>query len=85
MVEIDALKITSRVVQNATIPVNDDIEAHLIIEVDGNNQEVLMNDMESIANLLAQFDAGEIFFADDAQQKNELWKLRRRVAENCKT
>jgi glycolate oxidase len=34
--------------------------------------------------LLQQFEAGEIFFADDAQQKNELWKLRRKVAEATK-
>jgi glycolate oxidase len=26
----------------------------------------------------------KFFFADDAQQKNELWKLRRRVAEATK-
>jgi len=43
-----------------------------------------MQDMESIAELLAQFDAGEVYFADDAQQKAELWKLRRRVAEAVK-
>jgi glycolate oxidase len=34
--------------------------------------------------VLEQFDCGEIYFADDAQQKNELWKLRRRVAEAVK-
>ncbi len=84
LVEIDALKITARVVQSSTVVINDDIEAHLIIEVDGNNQDVLMSDMESIANLLEGFDAGEIFFADNAQQKDELWKLRRRVAEIVK-
>ena len=63
---------------------DENIAAHLIVEVDGNNIDVLMNEMESIAELLQQFDAGEIFFADDAQQKNELWKLRRRVAEAVK-
>jgi glycolate oxidase len=31
-----------------------------------------------------KYDIGEIYFADDAQQKNELWKLRRRVAEAVK-
>jgi len=40
--------------------------------------------MEAIAELLTQYDAGEIFFADDAQQKAELWKLRRRAAEAVK-
>ena len=43
-----------------------------------------MNDMEAIATLLTDYEAGEIFFADDAQQKAELWKLRRRVAEAVK-
>lgn len=84
LVEIDALKITASMVDSHAVPVTDDIEAHLIIEVDGNNMEVLMSDMEAISTLLEQFDAGEVFFADDAQQKAELWKLRRRVAEAVK-
>lgn len=84
LVEIDALKITSRFVDNTIIPVTDDIAAHLIIEVDGNHMESLMKEMEAIAELLNDYDAKEIFFADDAQQKAELWKLRKRVAEAVK-
>ncbi|HVZ55086.1 MAG TPA: FAD-linked oxidase C-terminal domain-containing protein [Chitinophagaceae bacterium] len=84
LVEIDALKIVSRLVNSSVVPVSDDQEAHLIIEVDGNHPELLMQEMESIALLLADFDAGEILFADTAQQKEELWKLRRRVAEAVK-
>ncbi len=85
LVEIDALKIVSQFVDSSAVPVDDTIAAHLIIEVDGNNMDVLMSDMEAIAELLTQYEAGEVFFADDAQQKNELWKLRRRVAEAVKT
>src|SRR5687767_9422184 len=84
LVEIDALKIVAAMVDSTAVPVSDDIAAHLLIEVDGNNLDVLMSDMESISELLMQFDAGEIFFADNAQQKAELWKLRRRVAEAVK-
>ncbi|MEP6676344.1 MAG: FAD-linked oxidase C-terminal domain-containing protein [Ferruginibacter sp.] len=84
LVEIDALKIVSAMVQSSVVPVTDDMAAHLIIEVDGNHPEVLMKEMEAIAELLTQYDCGEIFFADDAQQKAELWKLRRRVAEAAK-
>jgi glycolate oxidase len=84
LVEINALKIVSKMVDSTAVPVTDDIEAHLIIEVDGNNMDVLMADMEAIAELLTQFDCGDVFFADDAQQKAELWKLRRRVAEAVK-
>jgi glycolate oxidase len=85
LMEIDSIKIVSQMVDSTAIPVGDDIAAHLIIEVDGNNMDVLMSDMEAIAEVLTQYDAGEIFFADDAQQKTELWKLRRRVAEAVKS
>jgi glycolate oxidase len=84
LVEINALKIVSRFVDSAVVPVTDDMEAHLIIEVDGNHMETLMSEMEAIAELLLQFECGDVFFADDAQQKAELWKLRRRVAEAVK-
>lgn len=84
LVEIDALNIVSRFVESTTVPVTADTAAHLIIEVDGNNMEMLVAEMEAISNLLQQYDIGEIYFADDAQQKAELWKLRRRVAEAVK-
>ena len=84
LVEINALKIVSAFVDSSAIPVTDDIEAHLIIEVDGNNMEVLMSEMEAISLMLTHYEIGEIYFADDAQQKDELWKLRRRVAEAVK-
>ena len=84
LVEIDALKIVSQMVDSHAVPINDDIAAHLIIEVDGNNLDVLMQEMEQIGMLLEDFGVGEIFFADDAQQKEELWKLRRRTAEFVK-
>ena len=84
LMEIDALRIVSKMAGSTAIPLTEDTEAHLIIEVDGNNPDLLMSDMEAIAGLLAGYDAGELFFADDARQKAELWKLRRRVAEAVK-
>ncbi len=84
LVEIDALKIVSAFVDSCVVPLTDDTEAHLIIEVDGNHMDTLMAEMEAISELLTSYDAGEIYFADDAQQKAELWKLRRRVAEAVK-
>lgn len=84
LVEIDALKIVSTYLNDHTIPIDDKTEAHLIIEVDGNHLDTLMNEMEAIASLLTEYDCGEIYFADDEQQKATLWKLRRRVAEVVK-
>ena len=84
LMEIDALKITSAFIDSTAIPITDDLAAHLIIEVDGNDRETLMKEIEAIADVLAQYDAGEMFFAEDTQQKAELWKVRRRVAESIK-
>ncbi|HTE11181.1 MAG TPA: FAD-linked oxidase C-terminal domain-containing protein [Chitinophagaceae bacterium] len=84
LMEIDALRIVSKMAGSTAIPLTEDTEAHLIIEVDGNNPDLLMSDMEAIAGLLAGYDAGELFFADDARQKAELWKLRRLAGEAVK-
>lgn len=84
LVEIDALKIVNAFVESNAIPITDDTEAHLIIEVDGNHLDTLMTEMEAISELLTIYDCGEIYFADNATQKAELWKLRRMVAEAVK-
>ena len=82
--ERDALEWVTQYVQSSAVKIEDDIQAHLLIEVDGNYPEVLMQEMEGIAGVVESFDIGEILFAEDAQQKDELWKLRRRVAEAVK-
>jgi glycolate oxidase len=84
LMEIDALKITAEAIGSSIVPVTDDTAAHLIIEVDGNHLQTLTSEMETIAGILANYDIGDIFFAEDAQQKEQLWKLRRRVAEVVK-
>ena len=83
--ERDALEFAMRYVDNCIVPLDDDVQAHLLIEVDGNDVDVLMKEMEGISGVAMQFNCGEILFADDAQQKAELWKLRRRVAEAVKS
>lgn len=84
LIEIDALRIVSAFVDSSAVPVTEGTAAHLIIEVDGNHLDTLMTEMETIGELLTNYEAGEPFFADDAQQKAELWKLRRRAAEAVK-
>jgi glycolate oxidase len=84
LVEIDALQIVSKYFSSSPVKLTSDTEAHLIIEVDGNHLETLLSEMESIGELLLQFDCGDIYFADDAQQKNALWSMRRKVAEYVK-
>ncbi len=58
-------------------PLSKDHDAYLIIEVDGSNMAVLLEDCEKIATVLQDFKVGDILFADNEAQKTEIWKLRR--------
>jgi glycolate oxidase len=81
LMEIESIKLASAMCDSTAIPITDNLAAHLIIEVDGNNLDVLMSEMESISDVLSNYEVGELYFADDAQQKNELWKIRRKANE----
>ncbi len=81
LMEKDALDWVSKHVQSNVVKIKDNLQAHLLIEVDGNNQDLLMNDIEAIATLMANYHIDDILFAEDETQKNELWKLRRRINE----
>jgi glycolate oxidase len=83
--ERDALVWVSKFLDSTSVTIGDEVKAHLLIEVDGNDMEVLMRDMEGISEIVQQFECGDILFADDAQQKAELWKMRRRVGEAVKS
>jgi glycolate oxidase len=63
----------------------DGIEAFLLIEVDGNNIDVIFNDCEKINNVLEQFDCKEVLFADTSAQKEELWRIRQTMAVSVKS
>ena len=67
LMEIDAITLASKILDSTAIPLTENLAAHLIIEVDGNNMDVLMGEMEAISEVLSQFEAGELFFADDAR------------------
>jgi len=61
------------------------IEAFLLIEVDGINQDVIFDDCEKINGVLEAFDCKEVLFADTSAQKEELWRLRRTMAVSVKS
>jgi glycolate oxidase len=83
--ERDALIWTANFINDNSIVIGDHVQAHLLIEVDGNHQDVLMQNCETIMNVVDQFDAGEILFADTQAQKDKLWELRRKVGEAVKS
>ena len=66
------------------IDIHEDVKAHLLIEVDGDNLDLLYKDCEKIANIMQQFDCGEMLLADNERQKKQLWKIRRGISEAVK-
>ena len=83
--ERDALIWGSEHLGDESLTIPNDIEAHLLIEVDGNNMDVLYTEADSIYKVLEQFKCGEILFAEDATQKEKLWRIRRVVGEAVKS
>jgi glycolate oxidase len=82
--ERDAIDWAAAYVGRPPLDADDEVQAHLLIEVDGHHEEVLLKDLEKIAEILQEFEAGEILFADDESTKRELWLLRRNVAHAVK-
>jgi len=83
--ERDALIWGSEHIGDESLKIEDNVEAHLLMEVDGNNIDVLYKDCEAIYNVLDKFNCGEILFAEDSTQKDKLWKIRRVVGEAVKS
>jgi glycolate oxidase len=79
--ERDALTWTKDFIGDESIIIPDDIEAHLLIEVDGTEESLLMADCEKIMEVVEDFEVGEVLFADSQAQKDKLWNLRRKVGE----
>lgn len=82
--ERDALDLTIKYVGKSNLHIADDVQAHLLIEVDGQDEEQLFRECEQIYEVLNAFSHGEIYFADTRKQKDELWVLRRKVGEAIK-
>jgi len=82
--ERDAIDFVLKYNDDININIKEDIQAHLLIEVDGNNMEVLMQECETISVIVEKFQCDEILFAESDREKNELWKMRRKVGEAVK-
>ncbi|ALL07118.1 dehydrogenase [Pedobacter sp. PACM 27299] len=63
----------------------DGINAFLLIEFDGNDMDSIFKDCEKVNAVLEQFGCTDVLFADTAQQKEELWRMRRIMPESVKS
>jgi glycolate oxidase subunit GlcD len=83
--ERDALDWTMKFIDGVSVPIKENIQAHLLIEVDGNYPDILFQEAEKIMNVVEAFEIDEVLFADTEEQKNALWKMRRAVGEAVKS
>ena len=80
-----AVDFTIKYIDEAKLDLDDEVEALLLIEVDGNNPDILMNDLEKIIKVVENHNSSEnILFAEDEAQKESLWFIRRRIGEAVK-
>jgi glycolate oxidase len=64
--------------------IESEIEAYLLIEVDGNDLDLMMKECETISEVLYKYESGEVLFAQTADEKEYFWKLRRSIGEATK-
>ena len=83
--ERDAIDWSIKYAGELNFEIKPEWQALLLIEVDGNDMDVLMKDCEIIGDIMQQHQADEILFADSSEQKSALWKIRRKVGEAVKS
>lgn len=82
--ERDAITYTLPYVDDVQLPLDDNTAAHLLIEVDGFKQSLLMEECEKIMAVLEDYGAGDTLFAASQLDKDKIWALRRKVGEAVK-
>ncbi len=70
---------------NFQFDLKDEAEAFLMIEVDGNDMDVLMSDCEKINGVLEEKGCTDVLFADTFAQKEAIWRMRRTMPLSVKS
>lgn len=83
--ERDAIEWSAKYSGELNFKIKPEWQALLLVEVDGNNVDVLMKDCEKISEIMTLHGSDEILFAEGVEQKNALWKIRRKVGEAVKS
>lgn len=83
--ERDAIDWAMKYVSGITVAIKPEVQALLLVEVDGNDLDAMMKDCERISDVMMQHECDEVLFAESAEQKDNLWRLRRSVGEAVKS
>jgi glycolate oxidase len=82
--ERDAIAWTMRFTPDLPAQLSLDPGAYLLVEVDGNHEDLLMRDCETIAAVMEQHGGGEVLFAQTATEQDALWRMRRSIPVSVK-
>ncbi len=63
----------------------DDAAAHLLIELDGNNQDLIDERAEKVGEIAMSQGALDVLLAESKQKQDELWAIRRSLSEAVKS
>jgi glycolate oxidase len=66
---------------NRPVPHSDRAGAYLLIQIEGNDRDVLADDYERIGRFCLEHGALEVFVADNRTMRDRLWKVRKNLTE----
>lgn len=84
LMEKDALDFGMQYILDVEISIPENTEAVLLVELDGNYPEILQKEAETIAGILENNGVIDIYWAEESNDKQRLWKLRRGIGEAVK-
>lgn len=84
LMEKDALDFGMQYIPDVEISIPENTEAVLLVELDGNYPEILQKEAETIAGILENNGVIDIYWAEESNDKQRLWKLRRGIGEAVK-
>ena len=64
---------------------NSNAEAQLLIEIDGNYEELLNKEIEIISEVSEKYGAIDIILAEERQKMEDIWAFRRSIGEAVKS
>lgn len=70
---------------NLSFPFQEGHEAYLLIELDGNDMDVLWKEAEVLQQILENEGLHELLFADEAERQEHWWKIRKAIGETIQT
>jgi glycolate oxidase len=83
-IEPEGFKLSSEML-NLSFTIEEGVDAYLLVEVDGNDMDIMMKECEQIGEVLYNYGCVDVLLADTSEQKEYFWRLRRAIGEAVKT